>query len=140
MEIDRAGTFRYFRINLAKPVTRNGVKEARDSIRRCAPGGDKPTGEKNLAALAELLLDACSIRGCEYKEQVLMHEFLAKDSKNQDNVLSCEAKVTHLKSGMVLVLLRDISERFKHFEAEKRLVEEATVRRKDDEANRFSRQ
>lgn len=38
-----------------------------------------------------------------------------------------------------MIVLRDISERFQRFEAEKQLVIEVTERKKDAEANRFTR-
>eukprot|EP00560_Eucampia_antarctica_P001899 CAMPEP_0197842922 /NCGR_PEP_ID=MMETSP1437-20131217/47020_1 /TAXON_ID=49252 ORGANISM="Eucampia antarctica, Strain CCMP1452" /NCGR_SAMPLE_ID=MMETSP1437 /ASSEMBLY_ACC=CAM_ASM_001096 /LENGTH=126 /DNA_ID=CAMNT_0043452877 /DNA_START=524 /DNA_END=901 /DNA_ORIENTATION=- len=78
---------------------------------------------------------------CEKKETLLIHDF--SFSENAANPLkstvSCEAKVTRLDENSIVVVIRDISERFQLFEAEKKLVAESTARLKDAEANRFTR-
>jgi hypothetical protein len=51
----------------------------------------------------------------------------------------CEAKVTPIDGGALLLVLRDVSERYQRFEIEKRLLEEVIVRKKDAEAIRFTR-
>ena len=50
-----------------------------------------------------------------------------------------EVKVTRLEENAVVVVVRNVSERYRRFEAEKRFVYETTARRKDAEANRFQR-
>jgi len=50
-----------------------------------------------------------------------------------------EVKVTRLEENAVVVVVRDVSERYRRFEAEKRFVFETTARQKDAEANRFTR-
>merc|ERR1719287_53645 len=50
-----------------------------------------------------------------------------------------EVKATRLGGNAVVIVVRDVSERFRLFEAEKRFVFETTARQKDAEANRFTR-
>jgi hypothetical protein len=61
-----------------------------------------------------------------------------REHKGDQRQLHCEAKISKVDSSC-LVVLRDISERFQRFETEKKLVEEITARKKDAEANRFTR-
>lgn len=63
-----------------------------------------------------------------------LHEF-----ERGDENLHCEATVTSMEAGSVLVVLRDISDRIQRFEAEKKLAVEATEREKDSQTNRFSK-
>jgi len=51
----------------------------------------------------------------------------------------CEATVSKLKSQTILVTLRDISDRVKRFEVEKKLAVESTEREKDAQTTRFTR-
>ncbi|KAL3938083.1 MAG: hypothetical protein SGBAC_006931 [Bacillariaceae sp.] len=53
--------------------------------------------------------------------------------------IKCEASICMLDDHSMLMVVRDISERTKLFEAEKRTILETTARRKDAEANRFTR-
>ncbi len=50
-----------------------------------------------------------------------------------------EVKLTRLEENAVVIVIRDVSERYRRFEAEKRFVFETTARQKDAEANRFTR-
>mmetsp|Transcript_29734 Transcript_29734/g.46009 ORF Transcript_29734/g.46009 Transcript_29734/m.46009 type:complete len:1225 (-) Transcript_29734:27-3701(-) len=50
-----------------------------------------------------------------------------------------EVKLTRLEENAVVIVVRDVSERYRRFEAEKRFVFETTARQKDAEANRFTR-
>ena len=50
-----------------------------------------------------------------------------------------EVKVTRLEGNTVMSVMRNMSERYRCFEAEKRFVVETTARQKDAEANRFTR-
>ena len=63
-----------------------------------------------------------------------------KKSKKRSSVVSrCEATVSRVESGAIVIVLRDISERVKRFEAEKKLAIESTQREKDSQTNRFTR-
>ena len=72
------------------------------------------------------------------KEALLLHD-LVRVQDGTEHVVRCEAKVTKLEDNALVVVMRDISERFRRFEAEKRAISETTARRKDAEANRFTR-
>ena len=50
-----------------------------------------------------------------------------------------EVKVTRLGEHAIVVVIRDVSERYRRFEAEKRFIVETTARQKDADANRFTR-
>ena len=50
-----------------------------------------------------------------------------------------EVKLTRLEESAVVIVIRDVSERYRRFAAEKRFVFETTARQKDAEANRFTR-
>jgi signal transduction histidine kinase len=50
-----------------------------------------------------------------------------------------EVKATRLDENAVVVVVRNVSERYRRFEAEKQFVLETTARQKDAEANRFTR-
>ncbi|KAL7493844.1 hypothetical protein ACHAWT_002670 [Skeletonema menzelii] len=50
-----------------------------------------------------------------------------------------EVKLTRLEENAIVIVVRDVSERYRRFEAEKRFVFETTARQKDAEANRFTR-
>jgi hypothetical protein len=60
------------------------------------------------------------------------------ERKDDPKELHCEAKVSKIDSSC-LVVIRDVSERYERFETEKKLVEQVTARKKDAEANRFTR-
>ena len=50
-----------------------------------------------------------------------------------------EVKVTCLEENAIVMVVRNVSERYRRFEAEKRFVFETTARQKDAQANRFTR-
>ena len=87
------------------------------------------------AAMVELV---CRAWQCEESDSLITHN-LVRVQDHQRSTVQCEAKVTRLDESAVVIVLRDISERFKRFEAEKRVVSEMTARQKDAEANRFTR-
>ena len=55
------------------------------------------------------------------------------------SVTKFEVKVTRLDEQALVVVVRNVSERYKRFEAEKRFVIETTARQKDADANRFTK-
>lgn len=88
-----------------------------------------------LRALSDVVVKAWA---CTEKEVVFTHNLLWEgDSK--DYLVRSEAKVNRLDENALIVIIRDISERVKVFEAEKQILFEATSRQKDAEANRFTR-
>jgi signal transduction histidine kinase len=74
----------------------------------------------------------------DYRERIMTHRLL-KNINGEKVFTSCEANICHLENDAILMVIRDISERSKRFEAEKKMVLETTARKKDAEANRFTR-
>ena len=101
-------------------------------------GCDPESGKQEvITAIAELVVRAWHTTG---DENMLVHDVVRKDPyTGQVSQVRCEAKVTRLDEYSILVVIRDISERFSRFQAEKRVLMERTARVKDAEANRFTR-
>ena len=92
-----------------------------------------------VVAMGELLVRAWN-KSHSGEEVLLMHDIVHEEKKTRETRhVRCEAKVTRLENDAILVVVRDITERFRRFEAEKRVVMEKTARTKDAEANRFTR-
>lgn len=90
-----------------------------------------------LRALSDIVVKAWA---CEERELVFSHDLRwASSIHDKDHVIRSEAKVSRLSENSLIVIVRDISERTLAFEAEKKIVIEATSRQKDAEANRFTR-
>jgi signal transduction histidine kinase len=133
---------RAFTVDLKKPITRDDARRIRKSLHEQVSnnshGEQLTVRKKNIAALAKLIVKATS-SDVDGQGSLLMHDLLARGSDGREHLVRCEAKITKLETKAVLVVLRDISERFQRFEAEKRLIQEITERKKDAEANRFTR-
>ncbi len=138
MEVNPAtGEYRSLAVNL-KSITREDAVAvlsyaARKERRRINTAA--LNGEKNLSIVADLLCQAYDMEG--KRETTAIRELYSGSSV--DHICHCEAKMTKLDTSSCLIVLRDISERYQRFEAEKQLIEEQTARRKDSEANRFTR-
>jgi len=112
-------------------------KEANVAQRGQKVNIDAPTTlSRNIHAMVDLLGKSWE---CEERESLIMHDMHGKATDGKDCQVRCEAKVTRLEKDAAVVVVRDISERFRRFEAEKKLVIEVTERKKDIEANRFTR-
>lgn len=72
-------------------------------------------------------------------QKSLTHRLLKKTGSGEKKFTSCEANICRLENDAMLMVIRDISERAKRFEAEKKMIFETTARKKDAEANRFTR-
>ena len=70
-------------------------------------------------------------------ESVFEHDVHPRESTGPRT--KYEVKVTRLEEHAIVVVIRDVSERYRRFEAEKRFVIETTARQKDADANRFTR-
>jgi len=91
----------------------------------------------SLRAVAEVVVKAWK---CKDQEVVLSHDLhWIRDRDNSQFSIRSEAKVSRLDENAMIVIVRDISERVKVFEAEKKVLFETTSRLKDAEANRFTR-
>jgi hypothetical protein len=131
---------RVFTVDLGKPIDREEAQRIRRSLQeqgRKRKIKEAPSIRKrNIMKLTMLIAKAA----CGNNDESLRsHDMLAKGSDGLEHVVNCEANVTKLDSQAVLIVIRDISERFHRFEAEKQLIREMTERKKDAEANRFIR-
>lgn len=88
-----------------------------------------------LRALSDVVVKAWA---CTEKEKVFTHD-LSWTGDSRDFLIRSEAKVSRLDDDALIVIVRDISERVRVFEAEKQILFETTSRQKDAEANRFTR-
>ena len=89
-----------------------------------------------LRAVAESVVRAWQNKG---QELVFSHELSWTCENKKNRLVYSEAKVSQLDENSLIVIIRDISERIKVFETEKKILFEATSRQKDAEANRFTR-
>lgn len=90
---------------------------------------------EEFSSVAELVVRAWDLDATEtllMQDLVLLHQA-------EEHIIRCEAKVTRLEENALVIVVRDISERFRRFEAEKKVIHETTAREKDAEANRFTR-
>lgn len=90
-----------------------------------------------LRAVSDIVVKAWA---CEQREQVFPHDLQWSSARyDKDHLIPSEAKVSRLDANALIVIVRDISERVRVFEAEKHILFETTSRQKDAEANRFTR-
>jgi len=92
--------------------------------------------QRNIASMAKLLAKSWHFNS---RESLVMHDLYGETSTGELRTIQCEAKITKLANDAVVVVLRDISERFHRFETEKQLIVAVTERKKDSEASRFAR-
>jgi signal transduction histidine kinase len=132
------GSHRTFKVHLGTPVTREAAKEmisAEPRENNKASADILSSREKNIAVVADLLREAYESNS---REVIVIKDLYGSTKTKEEITLRCEAKITKLVSSSRLIFLRDISERFQRFEAEKKLIEQITARNKDAEANRFT--
>ncbi len=133
---------RAFALDLGKPITRFDVRKIQISLQDQVSnlrGKSSSIRSKNLDCMARLIAQATLTSSLDNQGSLLMHDMFGRGPDGREQKVRFEGKVTKLETQAVLVVLRDISERFQRFEAEKRLIQEITERRKDAEANRFTR-
>ena len=127
------GYFHVFAMDLAKEVTRDDVVSALNAKKfYLERKEDLAIDEANIVAIAELIMSETNKPGRTTK---LFH----KMENDQRVSIPCEATVADLEGNSRVVVLRDISDRLQRFEAEKLLIQEVTSRKKDAEANNFTR-
>jgi hypothetical protein len=86
-----------------------------------------------VAAFTDMLARAWQI---EAEEILFNYDTVTEDGSTQTKF---EVKVTRLEENAIVMVMRNVSERYRRFEAEKRFVYETTARKKDAQANRFTR-
>lgn len=142
LEIDvNAKEFHVFAFDLSQPVTRHDVCRLRESLQNGAISfrdKDKLSPhDQVLAVIAELAIQA----SCQTApNRCIPHDIFALTNTGVGVIKTpCEAKIAKIDRNSCVLVLRDISDRIQRFEAEKQLIQEMTVRKKDAETNRFSR-
>lgn len=127
------GVFYVFAMDLTKEVTRDDVLNALNAKKFSFEQQNMlDVDESNIVAMAELILNETKAPGRTMK--------VFYKAENEKKVsIPCEATVAKLEGNSRVVVLRDISDRLQRFEAEKLLVQEVTSRKKDAEANSFTR-
>ena len=133
------GSYRMFSLDLRAPVTRREALEIMAVTRHKSDTCSKSSStlDKNIEIMADLIWKSC--REDIDRSSLTMTDLYTINSKSKEIQLRYEAKLTNIEPTGVLIVLRDISERFQRFEAEKKLIGEITARQKDAEANRFTR-
>mmetsp|Transcript_2506 Transcript_2506/g.5314 ORF Transcript_2506/g.5314 Transcript_2506/m.5314 type:complete len:1174 (+) Transcript_2506:62-3583(+) len=126
-----------------KPEMISNIEETGFSTIEPQPGGLAFDGfgvnseSGALRAVSDIVVKAWA---CEARELVFPHDLRwANTGHDRDHLIPSEAKVSRLDDNALIVIVRDISERVKVFEAEKQILFETTSRQKDAEANRFTR-
>jgi signal transduction histidine kinase len=97
--------------------------------------GESRIVKEDMTSICELLLEAW--KSNKYND-ILTKSLTQRKGKNIVSTY-CEATVTRVEDNALMIVIRDISERQKRFEAEKQVVSESTARQKDAAANRFTR-
>jgi hypothetical protein len=137
------GIFYVFAIDLSKPVTREDASKIKMSLkaekRNLACALDVSTDDKNVAIMARLAVKACAMKGDKGVENSFMEDLFTRNESGQESKVRCEARIAKLDQDSSVIIFRDISDRLQRFETEKELVKEVTIRKKDEEANRFTR-
>lgn len=101
------------------------------------PVPDDLIGSEEMQALAILIARSWQ---CLNRDTILPHDLVLSNGFDGGlETIQCEAKVTRLEEASLFLVVRDISERFHRFEAEKLALSEMTARKRDSEANRFTR-
>jgi signal transduction histidine kinase len=93
--------------------------------------------KKELESMAKLVVKAWKTDSRREKT-LLMHDLTRARGSVGENI-RCEANITRMEENALVIVVRDISERFRRFEAEKKVISETTARLKDAAANRFTR-
>lgn len=124
MKIIRKEDFAH--LDLHSPVSKNIF----DPV--AAPRGDLMT--YRVVAFSDMMARAWQTKT---PESVFEHDVDSREGSGARTKF--EVKVTRLDEHAIVVVVRDVSERYRRFEAEKRFVIETTARQKDAEANRFTR-
>ena len=127
-------------MDLSKPMTWRRVELGVTTVelQGCCSTGQPLRRCRNVVALAKLLQKAITTTETE---SLLLNDFYrVVPGKDYTEIpVQFEAKVTKLDSDAIVVVLRDISERSRIFETEKKLAIELTERKLDAQVNRFTR-
>ena len=110
-----------------------------DSAKRMMDGvtstGSSSPKKEELGPISELVVKAWRLKN---DTNMLLHDLVRKRNDIEETI-RCEANITRLEENALVIVVRNISERFHRFEAEKKAVSETTARKKDAAVNRFTR-
>lgn len=90
----------------------------------------------SVASLVDIMITAWQF---SEKEGFFMCDLVYQGSDGTEKTSRCEAKVSRLESNTLLCVISDITLRLRRFEAEKLAIAEVTARKKDADANRFTK-
>jgi hypothetical protein len=145
LEIDQSqDLFSVVAMDLDRPVMRSDLSSVSYDLNtrsfRISKADDLNAPEVNLARMAKLAIDAVTLAPA-LLDRINPTKFVAEVGRKGDlsSEMSCEVNISLLEGRSCVLTLRDISERLHRFQVEKRLVKEVTSRKKDEEANRFTR-
>jgi signal transduction histidine kinase len=127
-------------MDLSKPMTWRGMESGATAVdlEDCHSTRQPLRQCRNIVALANLLQKALATTETE---SLLLHDFyqMVPGEYYTEKSIQFEAKVTKLDTDEIVVVLRDISERSRILETEKKLAIELTERKLDAQVNRFTR-
>ena len=135
-------TYYVFAIDLSKTVTWEKANAFRQTFnekpRSIKDTSTKSLEDQNIAIMVEIAIKACGAYVGNGRESSFLQDLPSKDHNDIKCLIHCEAKVADFEHSC-LIVLRNISDRIQRFEADKNLLRESTIRRKDAEANQFTR-
>ena len=145
LEIDQSqDLFSVVAMDLDRPVTGSDLSSVSLDLNsrsyRISKADDVNVPEVNLARMAKLAIDAVTLAPA-LLDRITPATFVAQGGRKGQPIseMSCEVNISLLEGRSCVLTLRDISERLHRFQVEKKLVKEVTSRKKDEEANRFTR-
>jgi hypothetical protein len=140
LDIDpQQGSFSIYSLNLSQSYSREAASSFTQALKASKATqlkygetkGD-PEDLRNMKVLARHVATTVRAKEVEDAEQEVCFEY-------SGGTVRCESKISSLKDGCLVIILRDISDRVERFEIEKKLVEEQAIRTKDAETNHFTR-
>jgi len=96
---------------------------------------NKSVAKSEMVSLSKLVIRAWESETKNKEELFIMHDL----SRSLGQNIRCEANITRMEENALVIVVRDISERCRRFEAEKKAISETTARLRDAAANRFTR-
>mmetsp|Transcript_13156 Transcript_13156/g.19347 ORF Transcript_13156/g.19347 Transcript_13156/m.19347 type:complete len:1134 (+) Transcript_13156:88-3489(+) len=96
---------------------------------------NKELTQSEMTSLSKLVIRAWKAEVNKEEEMLMMHDLV----RGRGPSIRCEANITTMEENALVIVVRDISERYRRFEAEKKAASEATARLRDAAANRFTR-
>ena len=129
--------YRVFSVDMSHTALRGNFGILRKTSNTENIWDGRPLSEcDNVTSMAVLLRKVCR---SENAQSTFLHDLFEYDLKQMKRPVQFEAKVTWMNPDAAVVVLRDTSELSKRFDREKQLLVEVVERKKDAQANRFTR-